>query len=359
MVAKLVILSIVVPFYNAVGRCEVLLRRLESIRDPDVEMVFVDDGSTDETLALLNKFSRRVGRQVKVIAQENKGPGGARNTGLRNACGQYVWFVDSDDDINIDVIGVIRSEVMSEAGSDFIDFNIMSDGSVINSMSIASSFYENGGVLLRTGKVDFGRICTKVFRREIFIDNGVFYPEYCTYEDNEVGFYIPYFVRSFKKSDMVGYWYLDNSTSITRQKLSDKFFDRLETAHRGVLGGAKLAMMSDTRDEEIYFLSDRFFKLFLLNTVIRLIRNGALLRAAKVMKAYRVSAIAPCFKINVFSHLVALRSIKGLMLIVLLIPVWVASYLLPGDSRCYLDRLRLAAWKGRASVHYSPVRVDV
>ena len=273
MVVELLILSIVVPFYNAVGRCEALLRRLEEIRDADVEMVFVDDGSADETLVLLNEFSRRVGQRVKVISQENKGPGGARNTGLKSARGQYVWLVDSDDDINLDVIDVVRSEVMGGSGSDFIDFNIMLDGVVVNSMNIVPSFYEGGGGLLRTGKVDFGRIWSKVFKRAIFVDNGVFYPEYCTYEDNEVGFYLPYFVRSFKKSDVVGYWYLENSVSITRQKLSDKFFDRLETAHRGVMGGVNQIAARDGCYEEVRFLSNRFFELFLLNTVVRPLHN--------------------------------------------------------------------------------------
>jgi glycosyltransferase involved in cell wall biosynthesis len=85
--------SVVVPTYN---RLELLRRTLESVRRQqftDFELIVVDDGSTDGTLADL----RAMDAGVQVLTQPNRGPGAARNRGLACARGRYVAFLDSDD----------------------------------------------------------------------------------------------------------------------------------------------------------------------------------------------------------------------------------------------------------------------
>lgn len=89
----MVFFSTVIPVFN---RADLVIKTLESVFDqefPDQEIIVVDDGSTDGTLEVLAKYSNR----IKVIRQENKGPGEARNLGIRHAQGQYIVFLDSDD----------------------------------------------------------------------------------------------------------------------------------------------------------------------------------------------------------------------------------------------------------------------
>ena len=61
-------------------------------------MILVNDGSTDESLALVEKFSKDLGEiRIRVVNQENCGVSGARNEGVRNSTGELLAFVDSDD----------------------------------------------------------------------------------------------------------------------------------------------------------------------------------------------------------------------------------------------------------------------
>ena len=89
-------LSLIVPVYNT---REYLEKCMESILNQtweDLEILCVNDGSTDDSGAILEQYARRDSR-VQVISQENRGLSAARNAGLRRATGEYVCFVDSDD----------------------------------------------------------------------------------------------------------------------------------------------------------------------------------------------------------------------------------------------------------------------
>jgi hypothetical protein len=89
-------LSIVVPFYGVqayIGDClDSLARQTFS----DVEVVLVDDGSTDASATIAQEFVER-DRRFRVVSQENQGLGPARNTGVKHSVGEFVTFVDSDD----------------------------------------------------------------------------------------------------------------------------------------------------------------------------------------------------------------------------------------------------------------------
>lgn len=88
--------SIIVPIYNA----EMFIRRcIDSIirqTIQDIEVILVNDGSLDKSLSIMQEYAERDTR-IKIISQENKGVAAARNTGLRNATGEYFLYVDADD----------------------------------------------------------------------------------------------------------------------------------------------------------------------------------------------------------------------------------------------------------------------
>ena len=90
------LVSVIIPVYNiAPHLCQCLDSVLEQSL-PDLEIICVDDGSTDECPAILARYAVQDSRMT-VITQENGGPGAARNAGLERACGQYIIFLDSDD----------------------------------------------------------------------------------------------------------------------------------------------------------------------------------------------------------------------------------------------------------------------
>ncbi|MDC4976888.1 glycosyltransferase, partial [Acinetobacter baumannii] len=104
----MILLSVIIPFFNTFSRSEKVLKRVrDSLQQySDVEFILVDDGSKDDTLAQLRQYFQidKCSALLKIMTQENKGPGGARNTGLNLAQGKYIWFVDSDDDFYLDQI---------------------------------------------------------------------------------------------------------------------------------------------------------------------------------------------------------------------------------------------------------------
>src|SRR5689334_20068273 len=89
-------LSVVVPFYNVADYIADCLDSLERQTFDDLEVVLVDDGSTDDSRAIAEEFCARDPR-FRIVTQENQGLGPARNTGVKHAEGEYITFVDSDD----------------------------------------------------------------------------------------------------------------------------------------------------------------------------------------------------------------------------------------------------------------------
>jgi glycosyltransferase involved in cell wall biosynthesis len=105
-------LSIIVPAYNAEKYIE---KCIESCENQDVshgeyEIIIVNDGSTDGTLTIVNKLAEKYDN-IKFFTQENQGTASARNTGKYKASGQYVWFIDADDYIEIDSLKSILKEI--------------------------------------------------------------------------------------------------------------------------------------------------------------------------------------------------------------------------------------------------------
>ena len=92
-------ISVIVPVYNV----EKYLRRcVETIQKQtyaDLEIILIDDGSTDDSGKICDDFSKG-DRRIKVIHKKNEGLSAARNTGMENATGEYITFVDSDDYID-------------------------------------------------------------------------------------------------------------------------------------------------------------------------------------------------------------------------------------------------------------------
>ncbi len=89
-------ISIIVPCYNAQRFLSVCLESLKAQKSPEIEMIFIDDGSTDDTGAMLDRFAAGEPR-AQVVHCENGGVSAARNRGLGMAQGRYIAFMDADD----------------------------------------------------------------------------------------------------------------------------------------------------------------------------------------------------------------------------------------------------------------------
>lgn len=114
------LLSIIIPVYNAektLARCVDSLTGQE-LTDGTLEIILVDDGSTDDSPALCDAYAGRDSR-IQVIHQPNAGVSAARNAGLERAVGQYIQFVDSDDSVDESYCDLL-CRAAREKGSDFV-----------------------------------------------------------------------------------------------------------------------------------------------------------------------------------------------------------------------------------------------
>lgn len=95
--------SVVIPVYNAEEHLRQCLDSVVHQTFTDIEIICVDDGSRDGSLEILREYKESDSR-IQVICQENSGAGAARNTGLRQATGEYLAFLDSDDFFEPDML---------------------------------------------------------------------------------------------------------------------------------------------------------------------------------------------------------------------------------------------------------------
>lgn len=94
-------ISIIVPVYNVEQYLERCLDSLINQTLDDIEIICINDGSTDNSLQILENFKQKDNR-IKIITQENAGLSQTRNNGIKIATGEYIGFVDSDDWVSLD-----------------------------------------------------------------------------------------------------------------------------------------------------------------------------------------------------------------------------------------------------------------
>ena len=166
-------ISVIVPVYNIIPY---LPRCVESLRTQtyeNLEILLIDDGSTDETPALCDRLATEDER-IRVFHKKNGGPSSARNFGLQQAGGEYVGFVDSDDYVDADMYerlyGAIEKTGMpvAQVGRDEID----KDGNILPNICEpvateqvipAEGFLKE--LLMHRGDCSF---CTKLLRKDLF-----------------------------------------------------------------------------------------------------------------------------------------------------------------------------------------------
>lgn len=125
------LISIIVPIYNAeefLGEC------IESILNQsyiNIEIILVNDGSTDSSLNICNKY-KEMDNRIKIISKSNSGVSDTRNIGISNALGKYICFTDADDMLKNDFVKVLYTEMVNnEVDIVFCNFEYDYNGKLI------------------------------------------------------------------------------------------------------------------------------------------------------------------------------------------------------------------------------------
>lgn len=96
MIGKMIKVSVIIPVYNTEKYIKKTLQCICNQTLQEIEIIVINDGSTDHSLNLINQIQKKDSR-IKVFSQDNQGPSISRNNGLLKAQGEYIYFMDSDD----------------------------------------------------------------------------------------------------------------------------------------------------------------------------------------------------------------------------------------------------------------------
>lgn len=170
-------LSIIMPAYNVEKFIrESILSIIEQKTKYNYELIIVNDGATDNTDEIIKSISSD---KIKYIKQENQGLSGARNTGINNAVGKYITFVDSDDVMTENSIECMMNVITSGQADIVVGSYYMftEDGSRQNCISNYQIIDSAADKAVKNHGYAWG----KVFKRDIF--NNLRFPMYAWYED--------------------------------------------------------------------------------------------------------------------------------------------------------------------------------
>lgn len=241
MEVKAVRVSFVVAIYNVskyLGRC---IESLMNQEEDDIEIILVNDGSTDDCLEICNSYADRDSR-IMVIDHTNQGANAARNNGLHAANGEWVYFVDGDDYVDTAVCRNLANYMAQDYDVIFFT-NAVCSGSKVKPVSHSSQsvvFGRNDFVELQLSALNrLGRykyemnvvepacIWNKIYNRKFLLDNQIeFVPNFpklqdisfnlLVYDKARKGIYIP----------IIGYYYQINNGSVThryQENIIEKF----------------------------------------------------------------------------------------------------------------------------------------
>lgn len=222
-------ISIVVPVYKVedyIERCVSSLRKQTIL---DIEIILVDDGSPDESGEMCDKFASQDNR-IKVVHKKNGGLSSARNAGMKVAIGKYIGFVDSDDDIELDMYEkmVLRAEqqdvdcVMADYTRIFSDgkkepFTTVLDGGMYDKQAIINHIFPK---LIMDESIDYGPLLSVwhcIYRTDFLRENDIWFePEIKWSEDNLFSAIVGYNANGlyYMKGEQL-YHYYQNPGTIT------------------------------------------------------------------------------------------------------------------------------------------------
>ena len=175
-------LSIVLPVYNVAPYLPKCLESLTNQTFKNIEIILVNDGSTDNSLEILNNYKSQ-DKRIKVIDKKNGGVSSARNTGIMACRADFISFVDPDDYLSLDVYEKCMNTIQ-DTSADILAFSSITEPE--NRMdSIEKKIITNPFEAVSDPSINNGYVWNKIFRRSLLVENNILFKEDIAYaEDN-------------------------------------------------------------------------------------------------------------------------------------------------------------------------------
>ena len=224
------ILSVIIPCYNSQ---DYMARAIDSViaGGDEVEVIVIDDGSTDRTAEIADDYAETYPSIVKVIHKENGGHGSGINYGLKAATGHFFKVVDSDDRVDEDallkVLDVLRKAIDNDMGLDMLLTNYVYDKQgakhkfVMKCKGIPKNRLISWDDVKRIRKYHYILMHSIIYRTDLLRLSGLELPEHTYYVDNIYAFQPLPYVKKFCYKDIDLYWYYigREGQSVSEEKL--------------------------------------------------------------------------------------------------------------------------------------------
>lgn len=235
-------ISVILPVYNVEKYLEECLNSLYQQNNHQLQVIIVDDGSTDSSSTIANKYCQLAPKIFEYYKKENGGLSDARNYGLRYIKGDYVWFVDSDDFVSPQSLEHIEDCIQTNNPDviifDYIDFYSKEHQNEYDVLSGKSRFIDKKEYLLSNPCA-----WNKVIKTRILKENNILFPKGIWYEDRATtGQYINYSDHIYYLNEYI-YMYRQRENSIMNQSsYSPKMMDILRA----------ITLMNENIDQQVY-----------------------------------------------------------------------------------------------------------
>ena len=231
------LLSVIIPVYNVEHTLERCVQSVLTQNFADMEIILVDDGSTDGSAVLCDTYVNK--KNITVIHQDNAGLSAARNTGLTVAQGRYVTFVDSDDYLDTDLYPSLMKVLQADDDIDLLEYSfIRDDGKSVKTHTLHDKYYHDVWRYWFEAKAYLhGFACNKVFKQTLF--DTIQFPVGRKFEDVFVLPQLLSKVRCVRTTPIGFYQYTYNKNGITARAHGNEWKDLLQ-AHLNVLENTSL-----------------------------------------------------------------------------------------------------------------------
>lgn len=246
-----VFLSVIIPMYNGEETIIKALESLNSQTDKDLELILIDDGSTDNSHKIAQEYLKTVNFDYEIYKEENKGQSAARNFGINKSKGTYILFLDSDDYVNEKLIEKARIAV-SRSNPEILVYDyqrVNEDYSLRNNPDQKFTFFNSispGMDVFEAYKENKLRLWTSslIYRRDFILENKLTYLE-GAYAAEDINFIFKSLWTSTKIkviSDVLAYYYqrkdsLTNKADIDKNiTVLDSMDDLIALIRKRVLG---------------------------------------------------------------------------------------------------------------------------
>lgn len=246
------LVSVVVPIYNVEKYLSKCIETIINQTYNNIEIILVNDGSTDNCLQICNDF-REKDRRIKVINKKNGGLSDARNTGLKDAHGKYICFIDSDDYISNKYVEELYNLIIeNNAQIALCNYEkVDEENKSISKEDIESQTISGKTALEKFNETAFYPASVVAWNKlyDINLFRNIIYPEGKIHEDEFTTYKLFYLAKKVAITSKVLYYYRFVPTSIMNRKFNVKRLDKLEALEQ------RVNFFRDNKEEKLYRLA--------------------------------------------------------------------------------------------------------